>query len=865
MSEVKPKEAIKKIPLSEIGKWQSGYAFPGHSFTSKKSGIPIVRMSDLKKGSLHLSDCVNVPKEYMVSHSSFALKKGDFLMGMSGSIENYATVKENDLPALLNQRVGRLSIHDPNVDYKFVTYHLLSDSFKKHIERHAAGAAQLNISSSQIESFEISLPQQMELQHRIAEILSTIDEAIEHTQALITKNHQIKDGMMHDLFTRGVLPNGQIRPSSSDSPDLYKESSLGWIPKEWCIKEFGELATYQNGNSFSSQSWAKSGLPIIRIQNINGGSDFNYYQGPISPEWHVLPGDLLFAWSGMRETSFGPHLWHGPESVLNQHIFKVTPNNALILNKYFLSLLMQWRINEITKSAHGFKDSFVHVTRGELTSSTAGLPEVLEQQLINEKMAAIESELSANNNELEKLNTIKTGLMYDLLEGKVQLPSEPKSQQSGYLPSSHATKLPIDVNDLLHQRGVESERIEYKTGWNKESILHTICAYANDFHNLGGGYVVIGVSEEDGLPVLPPAGIPASRIDAIQKELLQLGNSAIRPAYHTISAAYQIDGKWILVLWAPGGETRPYKAKKSLGKDRSEFAYYIRKHTSTVLANIQDEQELLNIAAKVPFDDRYLQSASLDDLSRPLIGGFLEEVKSELVEEAKVLPMESLSQQMNIAGGPPEALFPKNVGLMFFNEEPQQFFSDLRIDVVYFPDGAAGDSYDEKIFMGPLGKITQEVLDYIQRNYLVKKVIKLPDQAESVHCWNFPFPAVEEAIVNSVYHRSYEEREPIEIRIDSEGLKVLSYPGPDGSVSMDKLRQGKAVCRRYRNRRIGEFLKELKLTEGRSTGVPKILRSMKENGSPEPIFETDEDRTSFEIHLPIHKEFLKLEVDGSGD
>jgi ATP-dependent DNA helicase RecG len=86
-----------------------------------------------------------------------------------------------------------------------------------------------------------------------------------------------------------------------------------------------------------------------------------------------------------------------------------------------------------------------------------------------------------------------------------------------------------------------------------------------------------------------------------------------------------------------------------------------------------------------------------------------------------------------------------------------------------------------------------------------------------------------------------------------EDLVVLSFPGPDRSVRMEDFRAGRAVSRRYRNRRIGEFLKELDLTEGRSTGVPKILRTMENNGSPPPEFESDEDRTHFLIRLPVHE------------
>ena len=420
-------------------------------------------------------------------------------------------------------------------------------------------------------------------------------------------------------------------------------------------------------------------------------------------------------------------------------------------------------------------------------------------------------------------------------------------------------KLPINIEDLLHCRTVESERIEYKKGWNPESILRTLCAFANDFHNLGGGYVVIGVAEQNGQPVMPPVGLLPEQIDAIQKDLLNLGSAAIRPSYHPLTATYEVQGKTILVLWAPGGETRPYKAKTSLS-NKSDWAYYLRKHTSTVKASGEDERELLTLAATVPFDDRYRQSATLNDLSAYLMRDFLQEIGSELHTEARDLDIETLGRRMNVVGGPTEAAFPKNVGLLFFNEHPEQFFPATQIDVVYFPEGAGGDRFEEKIFKGPLARITQDALTYINNLYLKEGVIKHADRPEAERFWNFPLAAIEEAVVNAVYHRSYEIREPIEIRIDGNELVVLSFPGPDRSIRLEDLQVGKAVSRRYRNRRIGEFLKELDLTEGRSTGVPKILRVMRANGSPVPKFETDEERSYFLIRLPIHQAFVEPEI-----
>ncbi|MEI7902679.1 MAG: ATP-binding protein, partial [bacterium] len=125
---------------------------------------------------------------------------------------------------------------------------------------------------------------------------------------------------------------------------------------------------------------------------------------------------------------------------------------------------------------------------------------------------------------------------------------------------------------------------------------------------------------------------------------------------------------------------------------------------------------------------------------------------------------------------------------------------------------------------------------------------------------NFPYAAIEEAVANAVYHRGYDVREPIEVRISKDDLVILSYPGPARSVRLAQLRAGRALPRRYRNRRIGEFLKELDMTEGRSTGIPKILHAMKRNGSPKPEFDFDDDHTFFMCRLPVHPQAAMPDV-----
>ncbi len=160
----------------------------------------------------------------------------------------------------------------------------------------------------------------------------------------------------------------------------------------------------------------------------------------------------------------------------------------------------------------------------------------------------------------------------------------------------------------------------------------------------------------------------------------------------------------------------------------------------------------------------------------------------------------------------------------------------------------------EKSFHGPLHEQVRDALRYLESNVIREKVVKHKDRAEATRIFNYPFPAIEEAVVNAVYHRSYEQREPVEIRVNPDGIEVLSYPGPDASIRTESLNGGKIVARRYRNRRIGEFLKELDLTEGRCTGIPTIRAAMAENGSPPARFSTDDARTHFLVELPVHSQ-----------
>ncbi len=417
--------------------------------------------------------------------------------------------------------------------------------------------------------------------------------------------------------------------------------------------------------------------------------------------------------------------------------------------------------------------------------------------------------------------------------------------------------IPTNIKTLLSGDVVEWARIEFKETWDAAASLKTVCAFANDLDNWGGGYIIIGVEEKDGRPMHPLKGVPVEMVDAYQKEIYAKCK-LIRPAYTPIIGVETYQEKKFIIIWCPGGDSRPYSSPKTMGKDNKERINYIRKASNTVEPSNDEEKDLFNLANRVPFDDRVNHKAEISDLNITLIQNYLKEVKSSLYEKAKNGDFIEVCQDMNIISNLPEYVKPKNVGLMFFNMEPDKFFPYTQIDVVQFPDGLGGDSIIEKNFKGPIQQQLRDALQYIRNTVITEKVVKHPDRAEADRFFNFPYAAIEEALSNAVYHRAYDEREPIEVRVENDRIEIVSFPGPDRSVTIEGLKSFRVSNRRYRNRRIGDFLKELHLTEGRNTGFKKILDALEANGSPKPEFETDDDRSYFITRLFVHEAFLRV-------
>ena len=212
-------------------------------------------------------------------------------------------------------------------------------------------------------------------------------------------------------------------------PKGYKQTAVGVIPADWAVCRVGDVCRLVNGRGFKPFEWRKKGLPIIRIQNLNGSDEFNFFEGSYDSKLEIYAGQLLFAWSGSRGTSFGPHIWKGLLGLLNYHTWKVDTDSNLVVPDFFFHSL-KWLTEYIESWAHG-ASALVHVQKWQMEGFQFALPPTKTEQ---EAIAAGLSDADALIESLEQLivkkRQLKRGAMQELLTGENRLPGFEKG--SGY-------------------------------------------------------------------------------------------------------------------------------------------------------------------------------------------------------------------------------------------------------------------------------------------------------------------------------------------------------------------------------------------------------------------------------------------------
>ncbi|MHB0888849.1 restriction endonuclease subunit S [Acidithiobacillus sp.] len=297
--------------------------------------------------------------------------------------------------------------------------------YRANIENYwtRSGSAQPFIKPSSIKTSWIAFPE-LPQQRRIAEILLTLDEVIEQTEALIAKHQQIKAGLMHDLFTRGVTPDGHLRPTREQAPDLYKESPLGWIPKEWEISQLGEVAEVNRGKFTirprNDPRFYGGQYPFIQTGDVSlaNGRVLSTFSQTLNQSGLAVSrlfdeGTIMVTIAAnIADTCVLGLPVCAPDSLVG-----VLPNKGQVSR--FLQLCISRRKSWL--EARAPQTAQKNINLEDLRPLLIPTPCQHEQEAIAAIYECVDFSLAASEQMVEKLRQQKHGLMHDLLTGTVRV------------------------------------------------------------------------------------------------------------------------------------------------------------------------------------------------------------------------------------------------------------------------------------------------------------------------------------------------------------------------------------------------------------------------------------------------------------
>ncbi|AFO92721.1 restriction endonuclease subunit S [Phaeobacter inhibens] len=397
----------------------NGFAFPSSGFTTE-DGLPLVRIRDIASGQTE----VNFRGKF---DPAYLLANGDVLIGMDG---DFLVSRWSGGDALLNQRVCKVTSISSEVDQRFLYWFL-----QPHIEdihRKTPQTTVRHLSTKDVRA--VPSPAFVATQQsKIAEVLDTLDAAIRGTEAVVAKLKAMKQGLLHDLLTRGIDANGDLRPPHTKAPHLYKETPLGWLPKEWEVSEIQNMLASVDpamrsgpfGSALLKDELVEEGVPFLGIDNVFVERFDRNFKRFVTPgkflqlqRYAVRPDDLMITIMGTVGRCCLVPLDVG-RALSSKHTWTISLDEA----KYspYLAMLQvnysDWVLRHFSKDQQGGTMSAI---RSETIRSTLlPVPPRDEQEAIAAILSELSRRLREEQTSFEKLRLQKSGLMDDLLTGRV--------------------------------------------------------------------------------------------------------------------------------------------------------------------------------------------------------------------------------------------------------------------------------------------------------------------------------------------------------------------------------------------------------------------------------------------------------------
>ena len=372
-----------------------------------------------------------------IIHENEKLKEGDIL------ISNTDLTRDGDIvgcpimvPFLganevtMSMDLSKLVIDLFQVDSKFLYYKLMTDKVRRFMQDHASGSTVLHLQTKAVPTLELLIPDKKEEQEKIAEVLSRIDRAIAQTEAIIAKQQRIKTGLMQDLLTKGIDENGNIR---SEATHEFKDSAIGRIPVEWEIKNLSyTLVDINAGKSPECPDIPAIGdewgvLKVSAVHPLGFREQENkVITNPIhiNYNYEIKDGDLLITRANTPELVGLTCLVVDPPSrlLISDKTLRLVVNKSIAMSEFIFYTTQMFLVRlQIEINATGSSAGMKNISQQAIKNLQISLPNIEEQNRIIQLLSSSTNQINITYSNLIKLKRRKTGLMQDLLTGKVRV------------------------------------------------------------------------------------------------------------------------------------------------------------------------------------------------------------------------------------------------------------------------------------------------------------------------------------------------------------------------------------------------------------------------------------------------------------
>ncbi|MYC13561.1 MAG: hypothetical protein F4Y39_07515 [Gemmatimonadetes bacterium] len=411
--------------VKQVSWIQGGFAFSADSFG--KEGVPVVRMNNIRRGVLALDDVVRIPEHQC--KDAFALKEGDIIYGLSGSIGatgslgNYAVVRKDDIPAQLNQRVARFRPVMGRITEGFLVRSIQIRVFYDQVLSHTTGTAQFNVSTNDISNVALALPP-VEEQRRVVCYLDLADERIRRyvrsRERLIELLEEYRQAVIHHAVTRGLDPD--VRLKSSDV------EWLGDVPAHWEVRRLRNVGEAIIGLTYDPQDVVdeEDGILVLRASNISNGrivyGDNVYVRCSVPDRLITKVGDILICSRSGSRALIGKNV--RIDSSSSGVTFGAFMTVFRCANNEYLRYVFNSKLFEYQSGA--FMTSTINqLTLSMLYSIKIPLPPVPEQKRIihylEKATADVDVAIDRARREIELLGEYRTRLIADVVTGIVDV------------------------------------------------------------------------------------------------------------------------------------------------------------------------------------------------------------------------------------------------------------------------------------------------------------------------------------------------------------------------------------------------------------------------------------------------------------